>query len=238
MDTLPTNQLLLPDNDLILVEGGEFLMGDDQSEYKSEKPAHRVKIQDFYISKYQVTQILWESVMGSNPSRFKGEKRPVETVSWNGVQDFIKKLNGRTGATFRLPTEAEWEYAARGGRYSQGYIYAGSDRLKQVGWYRENSNSETHDVGLLLANELELYDMSGNVWEWCEDDWHDNYQGAPKDGSAWIDRPGRGADRVVRGGGYIHAPVSCRPAHRRRFTPDGRDDDFGFRLVFPLQRKP
>ncbi len=169
--TLPSG----PSFEMIYVEGGDFMMGNDRAIYEWEKPAHPVKVSPFYMGKYQVTQALWQAVMGNNPSNFKGENRPVEQVSWLDVQDFIKKLNlvlpeGNRG--FRLPTEAEWEFAARGGIYSQGYDYCGSDKLKQVGWYTENSNKETHDVGLLLANELGLYDMSGNVFEWCED-WFD-----------------------------------------------------------------
>ncbi len=140
-----------------------------------------------------------------------------------------------TGRPFRLPTEAEWEYAARGGIYSQGYAYAGSDKLKQVGWYDENSNRETHDVGLLLANELGIHDLSGNVLEWCEDDWHGNYDGAPKDGSAWIDSPDRGGYRVVRGGDYFYRALYCRPAYRGRASPDGRGYDIGFRFLLPFQ---
>ena len=221
--------------DLVLVEGGSFQMGDDQSEYSFEKPAHAVEVASFYIGKYVVTQRFWQTIMGENPARFKGDDRPVEQISWHDTQDFIKKLNKETGKAFRLPTEAEWEYAARGGKYSQGYVYAGSDKLKQVGWYDENSDNETHDVGLLLPNELGAYDMSGNVWEWCEDDYHESYEDAPADGSAWVDRPQRGTFRVVRGGGYFDPAVDCRPADRSRFTPVTRDVGFGFRLVLPLQ---
>lgn len=209
-------------------------MGDNESEYKSEKPAHRIAVASFYIGQFPVTQRLWQAVMGNNPSRFQGEQRPVERVSWDDVQVFIEKLNAETGKTFRLPTEVQWEYAARGGRYSQDYAYAGSDKLKQVGWYQENSDDETHDVGLLLANELDIYDLSGNVWEWCEDDYHPNYAGAPKNGLAWIDTP-RGEDRVLRGGGAFSLALDCRSANRYRFHPDYRDNDIGFRLVLPLQ---
>ncbi len=229
---------LLPDLtfNLIWVEEGVFLMGDKESEYEDEKPAHRVSISSFYIGQCQVTQALWKAVMDvENPSGFKGDNHPVESVSWDKVQVFIQKLNKVTRKQFRLPTEAEWEYAARGGRYSQGYEYAGSDKLKQVGWYDENSGYETHEVGLLLANELGIHDLSGNVWEWCEDDWHNNYKGAPDDGSAWIDAPERGVYRVVRGGGYFNNAVDCRPANRDRNTPVNRNDDLGFRLVLPLQ---
>ena len=221
--------------EMVFVEGGTFLMGDDSSEYESEKPAHSVHVPSFYISKYQVTQKQWEIVMGENPSNFQGENHPVESVSWDDTQAFIKKLNAQTKRTFRLPLEAEWEYAARGGRYSQGFEYAGSDKLKQVGWYNDNSENKTHEVGLLLDNELGLYDMSGNVWEWCEDDYHGSYNGAPIDGGAWVDSPKRGAFRVLRGGSYFSDAVRCRPAFRLADRPGGRDGTVGFRLVLPLQ---
>ncbi|MCI5165688.1 MAG: formylglycine-generating enzyme family protein [Candidatus Electrothrix sp. GM3_4] len=177
----------LPDFDLLPVKGGDYLMGNDNGQDNDEKPAHPVRVAGFYMDKFQVTQRLWEAVTGDNPSNFKGERRPVETVSWKDVQSFLEKLNTRKdvrtfirqlnppGTKFRLLTEAEWEYAARGGIYSQNYKYAGSDRLKQVGWYNENSDKQTHEVGQLLANELGLHDMSGNVWEWCRDWFSDKY---------------------------------------------------------------
>jgi sulfatase modifying factor 1 len=149
--------------EMILVEGGTFQMGDDKSEYGSEKPEHPVEVASFYLGKYQVNQSLWEKITGENPSYFKGENRPVEQVSWDDAQSFIQKLNKFTHQKFRLPSEAEWGFSARGGIYSQGYQYAGSDKLSQVGWYDENSENQTHEVGLLLPNELGLYDMSGNV---------------------------------------------------------------------------
>ena len=193
--------------------------------------AHPVKVSSFYMAKYPVAQALWQAVMGENPSRFKGENHPVESVSWNDSKDFIEQLNRATGKAFRLPTEAEWEYAARGGIYAQGYAYAGSDKLKQVGWYYENANGETPDVGLLLANELGIHDLSGNVLEWCEDDWHDSYKNAPKDGDA----PVRGGTRVIRGGSYFDSAETCRPAFSIRLTPDNRYYFLGFQLVLPLQ---
>jgi formylglycine-generating enzyme required for sulfatase activity len=235
---LPTQKITHPSGlflDLVFVEGGKFMMGDNNSKYEFEKPEHQVEVSSFYMGKYLVTQQLWQAVMGENPSRLHGEKRPVEQVSWNAAQDFIKKLNKETGKTFRFPTEVEWEYAARGGKYSQGYTYAGSDKLKQVGWYDENSNDETHDVGLLLANELDIYDLIGNVWEWCEDDYHIIYEGAPEDGSAWIDKPNRGDSRVIRGGSYFYRASSCRPTHRFRYLPDFRNSYVGFRLALTLQ---
>lgn len=163
-----------------------------------------------------------------DPSTYKGLKRPVESISWNDIKEhFLPAIQKLTERDFRLPTEAEWEYAARGGKLSQGYQYCGSDKLDQVGWYDKNSNNKTHPVGQKMANELGLFDMSGNVWEWCEDDWHGNYDGAPSDDSGWVDSP-RGSDpaflaatagrRVYSGGSYWRYAVDCRPAYRRRYT--------------------
>ena len=225
------------------VQGGTFQMGSNES--KLEQPIHPVTLPSFYIGKFQVTQALYTAIINTNPSYYKGENRPVEQVSWKEAKEFIDLLNKlpevkSIGGFFRLPSEAQWEYAARGGKYSQGYEYSGSDDLKQVGWYRDNSGGETKPVGLLQANELGLYDMSGNVNEWCEDDWHDNYKDAPDDGSAWVGAPDSGAYRVVRGGGSFSLPVRCRPATRIHYSPDFRFDGIGFRLVFSpqLQESP
>ncbi len=227
---------------LIFVQGGPFDMG--------ERPAHPVHIlNDIYIGKYPVTQALYQEVMEENPSYFKDPSRPVERVSWYDAKTFIERLQEReevktfletynlSQAQFRLPSEAEWEYAARGGIHSQGYEYCGSDDLKQVGWYGDNSGGETKPVGLLLPNELGLYDMSGNVDEWCEDNWHSSYDapGRPDDGSAWVDGPDRGTSRVVRGGDYFDSPVRCRPASRDYWDPGYRITYVGFRLVLSLQ---
>ena len=134
-----------------------------------EKPAHQVTLSDYYIGETEVTQALWKAVMGTNPSNFKGDSNPVEKVSWNDCQEFIRKLNSLTGRTFRLPTEAEWECAARGGNQSKGYKYSGSNKIKDVAWYDGNSKDKTHAVKTKPSNELGLYDMSGNVNEWCWD---------------------------------------------------------------------
>jgi sulfatase modifying factor 1 len=242
-------QLPLPDLDICPVQGGEFLRGDDNSEYDDEKPAHRVQISGFYMGKFSVTQRLWEAVMDNNPAKFKGEQRPVEMVSWEDTQFFLDKLNAREdiqtfirqltppGTKFRLPTEAEWEYAARGGQYSQGYKYAGSDRLKQVGWYRENSNDQTQKVGQLLANELGLHDMSGNVYEWCQD-WFDDKYYATCQQHGVINNPqgpATGTYRVVRGGSYFYASLGCRSVYRGHDLPEERYGNVGFRLVLPFQ---
>ena len=169
-------------------------------------------IKDFHIGKYEVTQKQWEAVMGNNPSAFKkGDYYPVEQVSWNDVQEFLKKLNTLTGMNYRLPTSAEWEYAARGGNKSRGYDYSGSNKLQDVAWFRENSGNTTHPVGTKMPNELSIYDMSGNVWEWCQD----------------ID----GLHRATRGGSFSDSPSRCRPTHRFNDNPNARYSSLGFRLV-------
>jgi formylglycine-generating enzyme required for sulfatase activity len=213
---------------MVKIEGGTFQMG--SNDYGDEKPIHSVTLSSFYLSKYQVTQKQWTEIMGNNPSRFKGEDLPVENVSWNDAQEFIKKLNEITGKKYRLLTEAEWEYAARGGNQSQGYKYAGSDNLDEVGWYDKNSNSKTHPVGQKKPNELGLYDISGNVWEWCEDIWHEDYKGAPEDGIAWL-TDGDSSRRVLRGGSWGYVDVNCRVAYRLRGSPTVRYNRYGFRLA-------
>jgi small GTP-binding protein len=221
----------LPDLDLCFVEGGDFMMGDDNGEYDDEKSAHRVLVSGFWMGKYPVTQRLWQSVMGNNPSKFKGARRPVEQVSWYDAQNFLQKLNALPeiqafirqldplGTEFRLPTEAEWEYAARGGKYSQGYQYAGSDRANQVAWHRENSGEETHEVGLLLPNELSLHDMTGNVWEWSED-WCSELCRIYGDGG-----------RFWRGGSWDNAQQRCRAINRDSSIGNYITASLGFRLV-------
>ncbi len=219
--------------EMVLVKGGTFLMG---SEKVFEEPVHQVNLPDFYIGKYPVTQALWKAVMGEdqNPSEFKGDNRPVEMVSWQETQDFLKKLNQRTGRSYRLLTEAEWEYAARGGENRQGFEYAGGNKLKDVGWYDENSYGETKPVGLKYPNELGLFDMSGNVFEWVEDQWHNDYEKAPDDGTAWVDRS-EGSNRVIRGGGWSLGALGCRVSVRLNNDPSDRDSDVGFRLGLSLQ---
>ena len=216
---------------MIHVKGGTFMMGGtpEQGEdaFDDEFPVHEVKLSDFSIGEMQVTQELWEAVMGSNPSKFKGEKLPVENVSWNDCQKFIRKLNEITKRNFRLPTEAEWEYAARGGNKSQGYKYAGSNTLGDVAWYSANSENKTHEVGQKKPNELGLYDMSGNVWEWCND-WYDDYSSSSQNNPQG---PSSGSYRVYRGGSWRSSARSCRVSIRDYFTPDYRNDRLGLRLA-------
>lgn len=230
--------------DMRLIPGGSFNMGspdDDKDASDSEKPQRiGVQIAPFYLAPFQVTQALWKAVRGgdNNPSRYIGDQRPVERVTWYDAQAFIKVLNKATKTNrqneglgaYRLPTEAEWEYAALGGPVDAGYQYTGSDKLKEVGWYNVNSDNETHEVGLLKPNLSGLYDMSGNVYEWMEDHWHDTYKGAPKDGRAWLTDDAY-ALRVLRGGSFFYASQSCRAASRSRDAPGYRSDGIGFRLA-------
>jgi eukaryotic-like serine/threonine-protein kinase len=251
---------------MVFVQGGSFMMGATPEQGDDargdEKPVHHVSLDSFYIGKYPVTQGLWKAVMGANfVSYNQGGDLPLDSVSWDDAQTFIQKLNQLTGIVFRLPTEAEWEYAARGGANSRGYKYAGSDKLNDVGWFRYNSGSKTikggianlikrdwwwklldwcgfeailtrepQPVGLKKSNELGIYDMSGNVQEWCEDDWHDNYNGAPTDGRAWIDNP-RGYKRVLRGGSWYFLSRYCRVSFRVWNSPVCGPLNDGFRLA-------
>ena len=215
---------------MVYVEGGTFIMGataEQKKTYKDEKPAHSVTLSSFYIGKYEVTQALWKAVMGSNPSHWKGDNLPVENVSWNDCQTFLLKLNAMTGQTFRLPTEAEWEFAARGGNKNRGYQYSGSNVLSDVAWYADNSGSKTHNVGAKAPNELGIYDMSGNVWEWCQD-WKKSYSSSPQTNPKG---PSSGSSRVYRGGSWILSARGCRVASRDCFTPDYGGIDLGLRLA-------
>ena len=216
---------------MVRVDGGTFMMGATSEQrsdaYDDEKPAHQVTLSSFSIGKYEVTQEEWEAVMGSNPSKFKGVKLPVEQVSWNDCQTFIRKLNQMTGKQFRLPTEAEWEYAARGGSKSCGYKYAGGDNLGSVAWYTDNSGSKTHEVGKKQPNELGLYDMSGNVWEWCQD-WYGKYGSSSQTNPKG---PSSGSRRVRRGGSWGDDAGYCRVSYRGSNTPGDRYGSLGLRLA-------
>ena len=216
--------------DMVRVEAGTFTMG-ATAEMKDpddwEKPTHRVTLtNDYNIGKYEVTQALWQAVMGNNPSNFKGENLPIENVSWNDCQEFISKLNRITGKTFRLPTEAEWEYAARGGNKSRGYQYSGSNNLFDVAWYRDNSGKKTHAVGTKQPNELGIYDMSGNVWEWCQN-WYGEYSRSSLTNPTGANS---GSRRVYRGGSWNNDVWGCRSSCRYDYTP-GYRNCIGLRLV-------
>ena len=221
---------------MIKVEGGTFSMGATSEQgsdaYNHEKPVHSVTLSDYYIGETEVTQELWVAVMGSNPSWFKGNnRRPVENVSWDDCQKFIKELNRLTGKKFRLPTEAEWEYAARGGKYSKDYVYkySGSNNADEVAWYGSNSGSKTHPVKTKKANELGLYDMSGNVYEWCNDWYNQNYyRNSPQTNPTG---PSEGGSRVLRGGRGDCGDRDVRVSNRGRFTPVNRGRYVGLRLA-------
>ena len=216
---------------MVKVKGGTFMMGETAEQrydaFGRESLAHQVTLGDYYIGETVVTQELWKAVMGNNPSNRKGDNLPVEMVSWEDAQIFIKKLNQETVRTFRLPTEAEWEFAARGGKNSWGYKYSGSDNLDEVAWYEDNSGGKTHPVKGKKANELGLYDMSGNVWEWCQD-WFGGYSG---DAQSNPQGPTSGSGRVLRGGGWGSYAGRCRVSSRYCYAPVYRNGSVGFRLV-------
>jgi formylglycine-generating enzyme required for sulfatase activity len=222
---------------MVRITGGIFDMGDEE-----ETKQHEVIVSDFLIDKYPVTQSLYHKVMGENPSDFKGDDKPVENLTWFDAVNFCNELSGSMaldpayklegdkverieGARgFRLCTEAEWEYACRGGTKDERY-----GDIDEIAWYKKNSGGTTQGVGQKKPNQYGLYDMLGNVWEWVEDDWHENYNGAPVDGHAWIDEP-RGSYRVVRGGGWRFDARRCRSANRIDSSPGLRNDNLGFRL--------
>ena len=223
------------------VAGGTFRMGADEKQGSwaaaDEKPLHEVALSDYYIGQYPVTQGLWREVTGRNPGNNKaGDDYPVEYVSWKDCQEFIKKLNDRTGLAFRLPREAEWEYAARGGWQSRGFIYSGSDNADDVAWHEGNSSlgfwkgRRTHPVGQKKPNELGLYDMSGNVWEWCQD-WYGEYTAETQTDPAG---PASGRYRVFRGGSNWRVARGCRVSARSCCGPGHRDGSIGLRLVLSL----
>jgi formylglycine-generating enzyme required for sulfatase activity len=213
--------------DMVFVQGGTFMMGcteEQEGVCFREKAPHQVTANDFYIGKYEVTQMLWIHIMGYNPSHFEGDDLPVESISWDDVQEFIQKLNSMTGKEYRLPTEVEWEYAARGGSKSKKYKYAGSNKIDDVAWYDNNSDRKTHPVCTKQPNELCIYDMSGNVWEWVSD----------SDTSGVLARARRspsGPNRVVRGASWHDFNIACRVSNRANFYPDKGGSVLGFRLA-------
>ena len=212
---------------MISVEGGSFNMG--SNEHESEQPIHSATLDSFEIGQYPVTQSQWVAVMKKNPSHIEGcQDCPVERVSWHDVQEFIQKLNALyPGMNYRLPTEAEWEFAARGGTQGGDYTYAGSNDAGEVGWYANNSNGKTQSVGQKKPNELGLYDMSGNVWEWCQD-WYGNYPSEPQTNPKG---PSSGTRRVLRGGSWLNRAVNLRVADRGSYGPVNSGYGIGFRLA-------
>lgn len=222
---------------MVYMEPGAFMMGDDD-----ENPAYQVTLtKDYRIGKYEVTQEEYQSIMGNNPSEFKGERKPVEKVSWNDAVNFCQKLTEReraagrlpSGYEYRLPTEAEWEYAASGGNKSRNYKYSGSNDLNEVAWYYENSGQKTYEVGTKKANELGIYDMSGNVWEWCLD-WHETY---PRGSVRTPQGALSGSCRVLRGGSWGSSASRCRVAFRNNNSPGFTHFNVGFRAaIAPVQR--
>ena len=220
---------------MIKMQGGSFWMGaqkkdpskqkdcEDEQVSNDESPVHHVSVDDFYLGETEVSQKLWSTVMGNNPSRHTDPQcnLPVENVSWNDCQHFIEQLNKLTGMSFRLPTEAEWEFAARGGVQSHNYPYSGSDKLSDVAWTTDNRGNKTHEMKTKQPNELGLYDMTGNVWEWCED-WYGSYDPS---------KPQTSKRKVLRGGGWLNEPRYFRVTFRELAFPECRYYCFGMRLA-------
>ena len=220
--------------EMVWVKGGTFTMGSNEGSgvshlYESARPEHRVSVGSFFMASCEVPQALWKAVMGSNPSKFVGDSLPVEQVSWVEAQQFVTLLSQMTGLRFRLPTEAEWEYAARGGEHSASRPFAGSDRkaLGAYAWFCANSDGHTHAVGRLRPNELGLYDMSGNVAEWCSD-WMADYTAAEQQSPRG---PRTGESRILRGGHYNSTSSACAVFDRGWYVPDGKTEYYGLRLV-------
>ena len=247
--------------EMVFVQGGKFTMGCTPEQgndcFDNERPSHQVTVGDFYIGKYEVTQAQWKAVMGTTVQqqrdkagaslslRGEGDNYPMYYVSWNEVQEFIRRLNVNTGKQYRLPTEAEWEYAAKGGTVSNGYKFSGGNTANSVAWYYENAgdmildekilnadhsnsnNNKTHPVGTKSSNELGIYDMSGNVWEWCSD-WFGNYSSRSQNDPLG---PSKGAFRVYRGGSWYSDAVHVRTSYRNNGTPGSRFNFLGFRLA-------
>lgn len=217
---------------MIKVDDGSFSMGATYEQGSEamwwEEPVHQVSLSSYYIGETEVTQALWKAVMRQNPSSFKGDNLPVDCVSWDDCVEFCRLLSLKTGRRFRLPTEAEWEFAARGGNKSNHYRYSGSDNLYEVAWCLDNSDSIPHPVKLKKPNELGIYDMAGNAWEWCSDYWHEKYE---NNSQVNPQGPSSGEYRVHRGGGWLNRPTHCRISYRYKAQQNRRNDFRGFRLV-------
>lgn len=221
---------VIPEIEMVDVKSGTFMMGLDQreAEHLFETPEHEVTLSDFRIGRCEVTQELWEAVMGENPSISKGDNLPVENISWNDIQAFIKKLNKLTGKQYRLPTEAEWEFAARGGNLSEGYVFIGGNEIDKTAWHFHNSDKHTHAVGLLNPNELGIYDMGGNVSEWVSD-WYGHYREKPQTNPKGATKSDIG--KILRGGSCCLLPEYNRPASRSVSNPNFKSSTIGFRLA-------
>ena len=241
---------------MVLIREGEFMMGAPETELESEnreRPQHKVNVPTFFMGRYPITQEQWQAIMDHNPSEFKGDKRPVDRVSWEEAKEFCDRLSKKTKREYRLPTEAEWEYACRAGTKTPFHfgetistdlanyrgtdweindkVYPGNYGRGLKGIHRE----QTTPVGYFqVANNFGLCDMHGNVWEWCEDDWHENYEGAPNDSSAWLSRTS--SNKVIRSGSWLSNPYFCRSAIRNDFTRDNRSSSVGFRAVCVVPR--
>lgn len=243
--TTPEETITVATHTLVWIPAGSFMMGSEDNEYgwvQYTTPVHEVTLSGFYIGAYEVTQTQYLAVMGTNPSYFQGtsypdsENNPMEQVSWYEAKEFCEKLSEQTGWTFTLPSDAQWEYACRAGTTTL-YSFGDDDEdLGDYAWWGGNSNGTggpfgTHPVGTKLPNPWGLYDMHGNVWEWCLDSWHSNYTGAPTDGRAW--EPDTGSLRMIRGSGWsIDYPGIFRSAHRYYCSsPDYRSRNLGFRVL-------
>lgn len=212
---------------MIYVEGGTFSMGSSNGE-SYERPVHSVTLDSYYIAETEVTQAQWYAVMRTNTSSYHiGDNYPVESVTWYEAQEFCEKLSELTGKKYVLPTEAQWEYAARGGKKSKGYKYSGSNTINDVAWYYDNSGAETHSVKQKQPNELGIYDMSGNVWEWCSD-WYGSYSSSSQTNPTG---PSSGSGRVLRGGSWSSSASNCRVERRNFSNPSDHGSNYGFRVV-------
>ncbi len=218
---------------MILVAQGSFSMG-STSGFSDEKPVHEVLIDSFYIGKYEVTQALWKEIMDNSPSEFKGDSLPVESVTWSQVQTFLTKLNEKSGLNYCLPTEAEWEYAASGGNQNKNYKYSGSHDADEVAWYRSNAGKTTHIVGSKQVNTLGIYDMSGNVWEWCSDWYGQNYYTSSPQSNP--QGPNSGDQKITRGGCWDSDTTNIRKTCRFFALPNSYGKFIGFRLAHDIKK--
>jgi formylglycine-generating enzyme required for sulfatase activity len=214
--------------EMVRIPSGTFQMGSSRGGV-DEQPIRTVSVQRFALGKYEVTQRQWRALMGSNPSIFSGDDLPVENISWEEAQEFARRLSQKTGKSYRLLSEAEWEYAARAGSQTEYSFGDTLEQLEHYAWYRANSGGRTHPVGLKRANAFGLHDIHGNVWEWVQDCWNGSYSGAPIDGRAWDQ--GDCSRRVLRGGSWFYTPEGLRSARRNWFFANSRNDIFGFRIA-------